>query len=203
MPFPSFQKEKRIARPRWVQFSRWLWKAACFLGTVVVLPVVINVLSAWFTNANGIIPATSFFGQLVAHWPLTLLVSGSLLLFAVVTWTLSREQVHEPVTVSLAQQNRAHMLQRLRHSYDDLLAQSLQGRAWLELGLSSKPDAVQHQTRLLLRMPNQSTRLLPLGTTLLEVYDEAAHELLILGEPGAGKSTLLLSLARHLGGTLK
>ena len=39
---------------------------------------------------------------------------------------------------------------------------------------------------------------LPPGTSIMDVYDEAEHELLILGEPGAGKSTLLLDLAEHL-----
>src|SRR5258708_940028 len=36
------------------------------------------------------------------------------------------------------------------------------------------------------------------GTSIVQVYEEANHELLILGEPGVGKSTLLVALAQHL-----
>jgi predicted NACHT family NTPase len=39
---------------------------------------------------------------------------------------------------------------------------------------------------------------LPAGTSIVEIYDEADGELLILGEPGAGKTTLLLQLTRTL-----
>ena len=90
------------------------------------------------------------------------------------------------------------MLHRLRYSYRELLAQSLQGAAWLELGLAHKPDAVWNATTLLLRQSSQPDRLLPPGTSIVQVYEEANHELLILGEPGVGKSTLLLQLAQHL-----
>jgi NACHT domain len=39
---------------------------------------------------------------------------------------------------------------------------------------------------------------LPLGTSIVQAYDDAGQGLLILGTPGAGKTTLLLSLAREL-----
>src|SRR5262249_29819522 len=82
--------------------------------------------------------------------------------------------------------------------YRDLLVQSLQGMAWMELGLTERPDAVQNMTTLTLRIAPQEARTLPLGVSILQVYEEAEEELLILGEPGAGKSTLLLHLAQHL-----
>lgn len=107
----------------------------------------------------------------------------------------------EPAHVApstLTQRNRTYMLQRLRYSYRELMAQSLQGAAWLELGLAHKPDAVQNATTLLLRQPNQPEQRLPPGTSIVQVYEEANHELLILDEPGVGKSTLLLQLAQHL-----
>lgn len=177
---------------------RWLWKAAGFLGTAVLLSLLVNIVSTWLTSPQGVIPGNSPFGWLVVHWPITMLAGCLMLLLAMLTWVLSREQGQTPIATELSQQNREHMLQRLRRSYNDLLAQSLQERAWLELGLSSKPDAVQSQTRLLLHVPDKPARVFPPGTPLLEVYDEAAYELLVLGEPGVGKSTLLLSLARQL-----
>ena len=45
---------------------------------------------------------------------------------------------------------------------------------------------------------DRSPLTLPAGTTIVQVYDRAEGELLILGEPGAGKTTLLLELARVL-----
>ncbi len=100
--------------------------------------------------------------------------------------------------VSLEEQNRVRMLGRLRRSYGEMMSQSLQGTAWLELGLAEIPAAVQNAAHLLLRMPHRAEQPLPLDTSIMQVYDEAEHELLILGEPGAGKSTLLLSLAQQL-----
>ncbi len=90
------------------------------------------------------------------------------------------------------------MLRRLRRSYKELLDQSLHGMAWVEPGLSTKPEAVSNVTNLLFRLPHGKERLLAPGTSVLDAYDEAEEELLILGAPGAGKSTLLLDLAQQL-----
>jgi serine/threonine protein kinase len=90
------------------------------------------------------------------------------------------------------------MLRRLRRSYKELLDQSLHGIAWVELGLSTQPEAVSNVTNLLFRLPQGGERLLAPGTSILDAYDEAEGELLILGAPGAGKSTLLLDLAQQL-----
>ena len=99
---------------------------------------------------------------------------------------------------ALQNQNRVCMLGRLRRSYRDLMSQSLQGVAWLELGLAEKPDAVQNVANLVLHVDRRPVYHLPPGTSITQAYDEAEHELLILGEPGAGKSTLLLNLAQRL-----
>jgi NACHT domain/TIR domain len=99
---------------------------------------------------------------------------------------------------SVEQQNHERMLRRLRRTYSDLMSQSLQGATWLELGLSERPDAIQNAANLLLRVENRLERPLPPGISITKAYDEAEHELLILGEPGAGKSTLLLDLAQQL-----
>lgn len=94
------------------------------------------------------------------------------------------------------------MLRRLRREYKELLNQSLHDVARIELDLSTQPDMVSNVTTtdLLFRLPQSSERLLASGTSILDAYDEAEGELLILGEPGAGKSTLLLDLAQQLVG---
>src|SRR5262249_30655594 len=105
-----------------------------------------------------------------------------------------------PKRVLIEEQNRKQMLQRLRRTYEELFAQSLAGVTRMELGLANKPDAVQNAVTLLFQSSTRPEQLLPPGTSILHVYDEATHELLILGAPGAGKSTLLVELARQLVG---
>jgi DNA polymerase III delta prime subunit len=51
---------------------------------------------------------------------------------------------------------------------------------------------------LVLSDPLKSSRSISSGTTIMQVFDQAKGELLILGEPGAGKTTLLLELACDL-----
>jgi NACHT domain len=68
----------------------------------------------------------------------------------------------------------------------------------VELGLASRPAAVQNAASLSLRLPDQPEQPLPSHTSIIEAYGLAQQELLILGKPGAGKSTFLLELAHHL-----
>jgi NACHT domain len=105
--------------------------------------------------------------------------------------------IHLP-PLPIQEQNHVRFLAQLRSQYDELWKQSLLGAAQMMLGLTEKPDAVLHHTKLLFRSPELPERPLPEGTSIVEVYDKAGGKLLILGEPGAGKSTLLLDLARHL-----
>jgi transcriptional regulator with XRE-family HTH domain len=100
---------------------------------------------------------------------------------------------------TVQQRNRMYLLGRLRLNYETLLKKSLQGATRIELGLAEKAAAVSNAATLLLRVGNQEKEVLPTGTSLAQVYEEAEHELLILGAPGAGKSTLLIELALHLG----
>jgi len=100
--------------------------------------------------------------------------------------------------VLLQEQNRKRMLQRLRRTYEELFAQSLHGVMQMELGLADKAGAVQNASTLLFQTSTHPEQLLPPGTSILHVYDQATQELLILGAAGAGKSTLLVELARQL-----
>jgi energy-coupling factor transporter ATP-binding protein EcfA2 len=99
---------------------------------------------------------------------------------------------------SLTDQNRTRLLVRLRTRYRDLLSQSLQGAVRMTLELAGHPHAVAPPVRLFYEPDQPSARPLPSGTSLIQVYEDAGQELLVLGEPGAGKSTLLLELASAL-----
>ena len=70
--------------------------------------------------------------------------------------------------------------------------------ALLALGLQEQPDALVNPWRLQIQQIDENPEPLPIGMRITQVYDKAAGELLILGEPGAGKTTLLLELARDL-----
>lgn len=106
----------------------------------------------------------------------------------------------EPGPLSRLQaRNRQRLLDKV-HAFwiTGVLEHSLHGMAFLTLGLSTLPNAVEHPWRFVLEQPHRTPLLLKTGTTIRQVYDEACGELLILGEPGAGKTTLLLALARDL-----
>ena len=105
-----------------------------------------------------------------------------------------------PVPLSpLHRQNRIRMLRQMRAIWiDGLLTQSLHHAAIIELHLQDRPDVLANPWQLQVQEMNQAPQALPAGTTIVQVYDRAESELLILGEPGAGKTTLLLELAATL-----
>lgn len=104
-----------------------------------------------------------------------------------------------PGLPALKNQNRQRLLAKVQAFWiKGVLEKSLYGAAAIELGLHEQPDAVTNPWRLFVEQPDQTGHLLPLGTSIKQVYDNAAGELLILGEPGSGKTTLLLQLARDL-----
>src|SRR5258708_3229022 len=116
---------------------------------------------------------------------------GFLAVLTLLSW-FGRRGRQVPFPHPLSEQDRVHMLRRLRLRYEQILAQSLQGAVQLELGLASRPAAVQNAVSLSLHLPDQPEQLLPSHTSIVQAYDLAQQELLILGDPGAGKSTLLL-----------
>src|SRR5262247_4158183 len=108
---------------------------------------------------------------------------------------------HTDTTVRDAQfrRNRRQMLEKVRLTWlKGLLEPSLSQLARIELGLETKPDAVDRPFDLLVQRPKQAPPPLPPGTPISQIFDDAGNALLILGEPGAGKTTLLLELTRDL-----
>jgi energy-coupling factor transporter ATP-binding protein EcfA2 len=180
--------------PFWRKLCGWLWKSAAFLGTAVFLSLGVNVLSTWLMTAPGSIPSNTPWSKIMAQWPIVLLVGCCLLLLSLLARVMSRWPTYTRFSSSRAQQSREHMLELLRANYQTLTEKD----AWLKLELAQRPDAVQNASTWLFRRPHQADQLFPPGTSIIHAYDEAGHELLILGEPGAGKSTLLRDLARQL-----
>jgi MFS family permease len=182
----------------WVSFCRRLWRALGFVWSTLVVGIVIATIANLNTTTTDTPLAKLFIVHLAQTYPLPIWSGlGFLAVLTLLSWSNSRGR-QAPLPHSLSEQDRVHMLRRLRARYEQILAQSLQGAVQLELGLASRPAAVQNAVSLSLRLPDQPEQLLPPQTSIVQAYELAQQELLILGEPGAGKSTLLLELAHHL-----
>lgn len=95
--------------------------------------------------------------------------------------------------------NRAVMLRRVKNIWlKGVLEESLHGAEIIDLGFAYRPSAVigRHDGDWQ-QLPDYDY-LLPLGTTIVDVFEAAEGELLVLGEPGAGKTTMLLQLVNRL-----
>ncbi|HLJ89101.1 MAG TPA: TIR domain-containing protein [Candidatus Angelobacter sp.] len=106
-------------------------------------------------------------------------------------------QIEGKASASLEHRNRSHLLTRVRLVWiNGLLKQSLYNVAPLELGLQSRPDAVECKATI--QFPGRLPEPIKKGTTIGQIFDEHGRAMLILGLPGTGKTTLLLRLAEQL-----
>ncbi len=95
--------------------------------------------------------------------------------------------------------NVLRLLERIEQDWiKGVLEASLHHKAWLELGLDWREDAVEHPWDRIVVAPNRPIQTLSKEDSITGVFDAAHHTLLVLGEPGAGKTTTVLELARDL-----
>jgi Flp pilus assembly protein TadD len=100
---------------------------------------------------------------------------------------------------SVDQRNRQRLLERVQMIWiEGFLEKSLHQEIFVSPRLQEQPDAVNNPWSLVLQETNLSSHALPAGTYIIEAYDKAGGNLLILGQPGAGKTILLLELTRNL-----
>ncbi|HLO33893.1 MAG TPA: NACHT domain-containing protein [Anaerolineales bacterium] len=96
-----------------------------------------------------------------------------------------------------AMRNRRAMLELVKNTWiKGVLERSLYNEVLIELGMEERPGAVNHPWDMQLKMPDKENRILPPGTSIMQVFDEMNGTVLILGEPGSGKTMVLLELAR-------
>jgi GTPase SAR1 family protein len=82
-----------------------------------------------------------------------------------------------------------------------LLEPSLADAFPLRLQFSAQVEAIEEDEDTLLPLVQEmklSSHFSPEGTDVLQAFEQANRQLLILGEPGSGKTTLLLQLTREL-----
>ena len=102
-------------------------------------------------------------------------------------------------TSPTSSQDRRRLLKRVRTSWiEGVFENSIHHAALISLGLQERTDALDNPWHLIAQESKLPPRPLPSGTRIIDVYEQADGDLLILGEPGAGKTTLLLELTREL-----
>src|SRR6266487_413378 len=112
---------------------------------------------------------------------------------------IERQQIPARPLSHVERQNRTRLMNRVRATWiEGVLEHSLHQAALIALDLQEQPDALANPWQLEVQETNFPPRPLPVATSIVQVYDEADGELLLLGEPGAGKTTLLLELTRAL-----
>jgi hypothetical protein len=137
------------------------------------------------------------------HWLNAVAVTaGATILVALiplVTWLVDRHRVaqtldHGADAIWQSRTRRA-MLRRVHHMWiSGVLKPSLAGRPRLAIDLERRPEVVAGAPR----QPGRSSATMPPAKSILDVFDDADGQLLLLGNRGAGKTTLLLELADGL-----
>ena len=93
---------------------------------------------------------------------------------------------------------RKDLLEKVEKDWiDEQLKTSLYNGMFIDLGMEENPKSVINPQR------NSTNRTLPVDTSILQVFDNMEHAMLILGDPGSGKTTMLLELGRACIGRAK
>ena len=159
-----------------------------FLGFLQSPPDMIGRLWEWVVdNATPIAAVTAV---------LTLLVT---LLLGIAGLKRRRDRKQEDPVLPGADRDRTAMLAKIRANWvTPWLESDLYQKARVELQLTEREDAVQTRIHRYNQTDRETGPEIPRDKPIEEIFDEAAGQLLILGEPGTGKSTKLIELARAL-----
>ena len=179
----------------WEGLRRQLQQGLGFVYGSVIVGILVNLVS-------NLLSFSSIYSWIAQHLLISGLIGGGLLLLTALAFWGGRSSI-SPATMTassaLDQENRARALKRIRKIWiEGLLDKSLYKAVRIDLNLEEQPEALENPWQFQIQELDQESRPLPIGTSILKVYDEADGELLILGEPGGGKTTLLLELTRGL-----
>ncbi|MDQ6662233.1 MAG: NACHT domain-containing protein, partial [Chloroflexota bacterium] len=183
----------------WIRLCQLLWQPLKAIWIIIVLAAAVSAFATWLFTPLG----TDFTGYPIG-WviknTLLLLLGGTCLLLltglvGIVNY-LSQNPTRQVISTKQSRENREPFLTKLHALYTE--NQHLQVAAMMPLRLRQSFDMTYHPSRTILRHSAQEDYLLPVGTTISQVYEKAGDGLLILGGPGTGKSTLLVDLALFL-----
>ena len=163
-------------------------------GKVHVIPVILRPCE-WQHAPLESLQVLPRSGQLLTTWQNQdeALLEVSRSLHALLKQPLpTRSTTHEDM------ENRTNMFIKLQRFYDEALDDSVQKAAWIDLSLNHVLGVVHTTANMVLRRTGLPAQPIPPGISIHQIYQQANHELLILGAPGAGKSTLLYHLGRDL-----
>ena len=191
------------AAPWWVRVCHWLWRQRSFVVGNILLGISLNIIAAWLISPWSVMVSNTPLGTVLDH-P-RFLAGGGLLLLALtgIVWRVNH--LNPAYTAKGASipapslRDRLALLQVLRRDYARRQSDALRGMPLLLLPLQDRTDATLSSAQLVFRR-TATTEAHPLapGTSLVQVYDDTADGLLLLGAPGTGKTTLLVELALDL-----
>src|SRR5258706_3165739 len=201
----SSRYQNTLPDSRWVRLCRGLWRILRYFWGTIALGLLLNIAASLLALSRNTDPHTLYIWPVVDWTQQHLLLSGLVVLglIAVTSFAWIGNRQGRPSTQHTAaaptQQSRKVLISTLRQEYTRRLTHSLQGKAMIVLGLHERADITRSSAQLVFRhIETTEEHALPLGTSMIEVYDDARQGLLILGEPGTGKTTLLLDLACEL-----
>ena len=161
-----------------------------------VIPIILRPCD-WHSAPFGSLQCLPRDGKAVTTWQN--LDEAFLAIAEELRQVIERQRIPTRPLPEVERKNRIRLLKRVRATWiEGVLEQSRHQAALITLNLQDRPDALDNPWHLEVQETNQPPRHLPPGTSIVQVYDEADGELLILGEPGSGKTTLLLELAEAL-----
>jgi len=99
---------------------------------------------------------------------------------------------------NLFDKTQRYRSQILKLVNQDVQVSSLHDLALIEIGVQEEANAIENLRALTLEMYSGKKRLLVQHAKIINIFDETAGTLLILGASGSGKTTLLRQLARDL-----
>jgi len=194
---------------RWLTSKRLLKAASLLLAaTAALFAVLWAVRGARPAIQCGLTDALAR-GDLRAAWACidlaeyNALIAVVALAGSIVAWIASHKVSNTPIgeynpTLTEHARNRQVMIERVWNIWiEGHLDQVLYQAVLMSLGMTWRA-AVPRPGSLRQRRPGEQERPVPAYVPTLWLFDEAQHELLILGEPGAGKTTMMLDLARAL-----
>lgn len=195
----AMSEQEAVSATSWyVRCCRRLWSVLLYVWGTLIVGIFVSTIANLNTTTTDTPLSQLLIINLALVFPFPFFSSLALLVILTVVCGIGKGNPHMFRLLPPTKQNRERFLTRLYNRYTDILEQKLQGVNEIPLTLHSAPDAVLNTTRARFHQANLLGQAIPDGTSLVQLYDQASGELLILGDPGTGKTTLLFQLAVEL-----